>query len=494
MTVPPLDGVLILLLVQGAMGALDTIWHHELGGLPRRASARFEIGLHGLREAIYAVVFLTLGWVAWNGALAFLLAGLFLVEVGITLTDFVEEDRTRRLAPTERVLHTLMAIMFGAILAAFAPVLVGWARAPSGFAFVDHGLLAWAMTAFGLGVAGWAVRDTIAAFGPRPQAPPDVAASGRTVLITGATGFIGSTLVADRQGRGDRVIVLARDILAARARFPGALVVDDLGQVPAETRIDAVINLAGAATIGGLWTRTRKTKLLGSRLAVTDAVLALIGRLTHKPAVLLNASAVGFYGDRGDERLSEMSGPQRGRFLSDCCRLWEARAATAADAGVRVALMRFGMVFDWQGGPLPMLALPARFGMGVVMGAGRQRFPWIHLEDVVRAVDFVIAEPACAGPLNFTAPQDVTQGEFAHALAASLHRPQWMTVPAVLLRTGLGDFADLFLASQRAPPTRLSAMGFRFARPDLASALQSRARRWQAVASPVSTAAAPRRS
>jgi len=486
--------VLILLLIQGAMGALDTLWHHELGGLPGRTSARFEIGLHGLREAIYAVVFLTLGWVAWNGALAFVLAGLFLVEVGITLTDFVEEDRTRRLAPTERVLHTLMAIMFGVILAAFAPVLIGWSRAPSGFAVADHGLLGWAMTAFGLGVAGWAVRDGIAAFGPRPQPAPTVAASGRTVLITGATGFIGSALVGDRQAKGDRVIVLARDILAARARFPGALVVDDLGQVPAETRIDAIINLAGASTIGGLWTKARKARLLGSRLAVTDAVLALVGRLARKPAVLLNASAVGFYGDRADERLSEMGGPERGRFLSDCCRLWEARAATAADAGVRVALMRFGMVFDWNGGPLPMLALPARFGMGVVMGAGRQRFPWIHLDDVVRAVDFVIAEPACAGPLNFTAPQDVTQGEFAHALAASLRRPQWMGVPAVLLRAGLGDFADLFLASQRAQPARLLAMGFRFARPDLASALQPRAQRRRRVATAaISTSAAPRR-
>jgi len=130
------------------------------------------------------------------------------------------------------------------------------------------------------------------------------------------------------------------------------------------------------------------------------------------------------------------------------------------------------MVFDWRGGPLPMLALPARFGLGVVMGNGRQRFPWIHLEDVVRAVDFAIGEPACAGPLNLTAPQDVTQGEFAHALAGALHRPQWMAVPAVVLRTALGDFADLFLASQRARPERLEALGFRFARPDLPSALR----------------------
>lgn len=467
--------VLILLLIQGAMGALDTLWHHELGGLPGRTSARFEIALHALREAIYAVVFLSLAWVTWNGAFAWLLAALFLVEVGITLTDFVEEDRTRRLAPTERVLHTLMAIMFGVILAAFAPVLIGWSRSPSGFAAADHGWLAWAMTAVGVGVTAWAVRDGIAAFGPRPAPAAHVAPSGRTVLITGATGFIGSALVLDRQAKGDRIVILARDILAARARFPGALVFDDLAQVPRDMRIDVVINLAGAPTIGGLWTTARKATLLGSRLAVTDEVLALIRRQDMTPSLLLNASAVGFYGDRGDASLDEAAAPQPGRFLSDLCRLWESRARGAAEVGVRVCLLRLGMVFDWAGGPLPMLAMPARFGLGVVMGKGRQRFPWIALEDVVRAVDFAIREPACAGPLNLTAPQDVTQAEFAHALAASLRRPQWMVVPAWVLRTALGEFADLFLASQRALPMQLLALGFRFERPDLVSALERKA-------------------
>ncbi len=466
--------VLILLILQGAMGALDTFWHHELGGLPGRPSARREIALHGLREAVYAVVFLSLPWVAWRGAWAFVLAALLATEVMITLTDFVEEDRTRRLAPTERVLHTLMAITYGVFLMAVAPVLIGWGRAPSGFAPEDHGVLSWIATALGLGVAAWAVRDGLAAL-RRPVQPLAAAApSGRSVLITGATGFIGAALVADRMARGDRVMVLTRDILAARARFgPRVLVYDDLSQVPAETRIDAVINLAGASTIGGLWTRARKRKLLGSRLAVTGEVLKLIAHLERKPAALLNASAVGFYGDRADEALTEASAPQPGRFLSDCCRLWEAEAASARAHGVRVALLRFGMVFDWAGGPLPMLAMPARFGLGVVMGSGRQRFPWIHLEDVVRGVDFALNEPACDGPLNLTAPQDVTQGQFAHALAASLHRPQWMVVPAFALRVPLGEFSDLFLASQRAAPERLLALGFRFTRPDLASALQA---------------------
>ena len=205
-----MTAVLVLLLVQGAMGALDTLWHHELGGLPTRPSARREIGLHAAREAIYAVVFLSLAWVAWQGAFAVLLAGLLLVEVGITLTDFVEEDRTRRLAASERVLHTLMAILFGVILAAFAPVLIGWAREPTALAPASYGPLSWAMTLVGLGVLVWAVRDGLAAMAPLPARAPDAPPSGRTVLVTGATGFIGAAVVADRLAQGDRVAVLAR--------------------------------------------------------------------------------------------------------------------------------------------------------------------------------------------------------------------------------------------------------------------------------------------
>ena len=302
---------------------------------------------------------------------------------------------------------------------------------------------------------------------------PAAEVAGMTVLITGATGLIGSALVADRKARGDRVVVLARDVLAARALFgTQVLVYGDLAQIPTEMRVDAVINLAGAPTIGGLWTAARKRELLGSRLAVTRQVLALIARQETTPTVLLSASAVGFYGDRAEELVSEATGPEPGRFLSDLCRLWEVEASTAQALGVRVCLMRLGIVFDWRRGPLAMLALPARFGLGMVMGDGAQRFPWIHLEDVVRAVDFALAEPACAGPMNFTAPDDVTQRQVAHAVAASLHRPQWLSAPAPILRTLLGDFSDLLLASQRAAPARLLALGFRFAQPDLATALR----------------------
>lgn len=467
--------ILILLLIQGALGALDTIWHHELGGLPGRPSAARELALHGAREAIYAVVFLTIGWVDWTGAFAVVLAALLLVELGITLTDFVEEDRTRRLPPTERVLHTLMAIGFGVILAAWSPILLAWGARPTGFSLAHHGPLAWATTALGLGVAAWALRDTLATLHlGRIRPPPSAAApSGHSVLITGATGFIGGVLVEDRLARGDRVLVLARDLIAARARFgPTVLVYDDLAQVPSDIRLDAVINLAGAATVGGLWTKARKARLLGSRLAVTDAVLALIARLETRPQVLVNASAVGFYGDRGDELLDEAAGPQD-RFLSDLCRIWEERALQAQGLGVRTCLLRLGMVFDWSGGPLPLLALPARFGLGMVMGSGRQHLPWIHRDDVLALIDFAIREPACSGPLNACAPEEVRQGDFAHRLARGLHRPQWLGAPAWALRLAMGEFADLFLASQRISPARLQALGFRFARGTIAQALQT---------------------
>ena len=464
--------VLILLLAQGALGALDTLWHHELGGLPGRSSAAHELALHSAREAIYALVFLTVGRVDWTGVWAGVLAALLLVEVVITLEDFVEEDRSRRLPPTERVLHTLMAIGFGLILAAWAPVLRRWWALPMGFRPATHGLYAWATTALGLGVLVWAVRDGLAAVRLHRLQPAASTAppSGRTVLITGATGFIGSALVAACQARGDRLVLLARDAVATRLRFPGALVYDDLLQVPADLRLDAIVNLAGAATAGGPWTQGRKRKLLASRLAVTDAVLTLIRRLETRPQVLVNASAVGVYGDRGDEVLTEDSAPQD-RFISDLCRLWEDRAREAEALGVRTCLLRLGLVFDWTGGPLPLLALPARFGLGMVMGSGRQWVPWIHREDVVRLIRFALAEPACVGPLNAVAPEEITQDDLAHRLARGFHRPQWLAAPGWVLRLALGEMADLFLAGQRVSPNRLQALGFRFAKGELDAAL-----------------------
>jgi uncharacterized protein (TIGR01777 family) len=466
--------VLTLMLLQGALGAVDTLWHHELAaGLPGRPGARAELALHAARAAIYALVFLTVGWVTWDGTWAWVLAALLLIEVGITLQDFVLEDRTRRLPASERVLHTLMAIGFGAILALLTPQLLAWAARPSGFTAADHGGLAWAMTIMGLGVLSWAARDGVAVMMlGREKTQAAGRASGRTVLVTGATGFIGRPLVQARLARGDRVLVLARDPLAARATLgPAVTVVETLGALPAETRIDAVVNLAGAPVAAGPWTAGRRRELLGGRLAVTSAVIGLIERLETRPAVLVSASATGFYGDRGDAALDETAGPAPG-FMSELCRRWEEEAVRAEALGVRVCRLRIGIVLDWSGGILPLLALPSRIALGAVIGDGRQWAPWIAREDVLRVIDRAIEDARYTGPINVVAPDIVTQGELTRAIAFVLRRPQWLRVPAWPLRAALGEMSDLLVASQRVAPTRLGALGFTYARPGLPDALE----------------------
>lgn len=460
--------VIVLMLLQGLLGAYDTFAHHELeAGLPGKPQARAELGLHAAREAIYGLVYLGLAWLAFQGVWALILAATMAVEVIITLKDFLLEDRTRRLPPSERVLHTLMAMVFGAVLALLAPVLLAWGRLSTGLPFQNHGPGSWAMTAMGVCVLIWAVRDTLAARQPDAATAPPAPANGRTVLVTGATGFLGPALIDALLAAGWRVMALARDGLSARARFGGrVLVLESLDHLPAETRIEAMVNLAGSPVIGGLWTKHRRETLLGSRLAVTRSLLALAERLEVTPAVLINASATGYYGDRGEEGLAESSGPARG-FMSELCWRWEAEAVKAAERNIRVCLLRLGMVFDWRGGPLPLMGLPFRFGLGMVLGSGRQWTPWIGRRDAVRIVLAALDGPRWRGPVNAVASDLVTQRAFADRLARWLKRPRFLTAPAWALRLPLGEMSDLFLASQRVLPRRLGELGFVFEQPRL---------------------------
>lgn len=463
--------VLILLIGQGVLGAIDTLWHHEgTAKLPSSPTARQELVLHGLREGVYAVIFLTLPWLRWEGWLAWGLAALLAVEIVITLQDFLLEDRTRRLPPTERVLHTIMAIGYGALLALLAPLMIDWAARPTGFAAESHGLLSWIATALGVGVLAWTVRDLAAGTRPAEHAAPAGAPSGRTVLVTGATGFIGAPLMDRLIARGDRVVALVRDDVAARLRWPRrVMLVKSLSEIPDELRIDAVVNLAGAPVVAGPWTGARRRALLASRVDTTRAVAALVDRLERKPAVIVNASATGVYGDRRDESVDESS-PAGGGFMADLVRLWEAEQ-TAIPRG-RLCSLRFGMVFDPRGGPLPLLALPARFGMAAVLGGGRQWAPWIHLDDALRLIETALRDSRYVGPVNAVAPDLVTQGELTRALAWTFGMPQWVRVPAWPLRLVLGEMSDLFLASQRVEPTKLQALGFVWTRPTLPEGLE----------------------
>lgn len=473
-----MGAVFVILTVQALLGAFDNFWHHELEAkLPQRISARYELVLHASREAIYAVVFAGIAWVRWEGAWAWVLAGLLVVEVVITMADFIEEDLTRRLPPLERVIHTVLAVSYGGFLVAVAPTMVDWAGAPSELVLEGHGLISWVFLLFAAGLVAWSARNWVAvvrlhrlARTVLPEARA-VAAGGPAVLVTGGTGFIGTALVRSLVAEGRRVIVWSRDARRASAGFgSGVQVVETLETLPDEVPIVAIVNLAGASIAGGPWTVRRRAVLVESRVAVTRAVRGLVERLETRPEVLVSASAVGFYGLRQGVELDETAPGQGGCFQSELCVAWEREARAVEAFGVRVVRARFGVVLGREGGLYPVLALAARLGLGAVLGHGRQAHPWVHIADAVGAVRFAMTERAVRGAVNVVAPELVGQAGFVAALAGSVGRRVRLVVPGWALRA-VGEVSELVLEGQAATPRALLADGFRFRFPGLREAL-----------------------
>ena len=309
-------------------------------------------------------------------------------------------------------------------------------------------------------------------------------------LVTGATGFIGRALVAELRRDGHRLIALSRDARRARALLgPEVWAVESLDAIPSETRIDAVVHLAGARVLGLPWTASRRRELLASRVDVAAALLALMRRLAQVPRVLVSASAVGYYGVPPDsaaasEPLDESGPPQPGQFQSDLCRAIEHEAQRAEALGVRVVRMRFGVVYGRGGGAYPMLALGARLGLGAVLGSGRQPAPWVHLDDVVGLIRFALANETLRGPVNAVAPDTPSQKRLTKAMAASFGRGQWLRLPAAPLRLLAGEMADLLLEGQVVVPRAALAAGYVFRHPRLEPALGELAAAARAAARP----------
>jgi uncharacterized protein (TIGR01777 family) len=462
--------VFALITSQALLGAVDNLWHHEITErLPAKRSAAGELVLHSARESIYAFVFVGLAWFRWQGAWAVLLAVVMLVEVGITVMDFVIEDQTRRLPPFERILHTILAVNFGAVLALLGPVLSTWWSMTAAVVPVYYGPISWVFTVFGCGVLAWSLRNAIAVV--RLRRPPEwsrkpilvgVKASARTVLVSGATGFIGGHLVRRLLRRGDQVMVLTRDADHALDRFgPHVRIVTNLNDVEAGARIDAVVNLAGAPIMGLPWTRARRAKLIDSRVRTTRALIALMSRLTRPPRVLISGSAIGYYGVRANEWLDEHSTP-RPEFQSRLCQEWEAAALAAEGLVARVVRLRIGFVLGRDGGALPQLQMPVRLWAGAILGRGAHWVSWIHIDDLIRLIEFALDTPVVRGAVNAVAPMPVTHSQFQRALGAALHRPIWLRIPAFVLRAMLGEMAQLLVDGQHVVPRRATELGFTF--------------------------------
>jgi len=298
------------------------------------------------------------------------------------------------------------------------------------------------------------------------------------ILVTGASGLVGSALVPALAAAGHSV---GRFVRLGPGRPPGTAADGDVEWDLATGHIDtarieaadAVVHLAGANIAGERWTEAFKGRIRHSRIDGTRILAEALARLDNPPRVLVQASAVGYYGDRGDEILSEASRHGEG-FLPAVCVAWEAAAAPAAQRGVRVVFLRFGVILSTRGGALPKMLPAFRTGMAGVIGSGLQWMPWLSLDDAVGIVRHAIDNTALAGPVNAVAPEPVTNRVFTKTLGRALGRPTSMPLPAFAARLALGEMADaLLLSSARAIPERLRASGYTWRHPDLDGALRA---------------------
>jgi hypothetical protein len=294
------------------------------------------------------------------------------------------------------------------------------------------------------------------------------------VLVTGSTGLVGTALVGTLAGLGHTVCRLIRPESAARG---GAKDGFDVPWNPATGELggaavgaDAVVNLAGASIAGGRWTAERKALLRSSRVDATRSLVTALAKMNARPRVLVSASAIGYYGSRGDELLTEESAAGAD-FLAGLAREWEAEAVKAEALGIRVVRARFGIILARHGGALGKMLLPFKLGLGGRIGTGQQWMSWVTLEDVAGILRFALENRAVQGAVNVVAPGAVRNAEFTKELARALHRPALFPAPAFALRLALGEMADaLLLASQRVVPQKLQQLGYGFAQADLGSA------------------------
>ncbi len=293
-----------------------------------------------------------------------------------------------------------------------------------------------------------------------------------TVAITGASGLVGTELSARLNSVGHAVVPMTRK---ATGGADHAIIWDPVRGVvnPQQLEsVDAVVHLAGENIAAGRWSAARKDRIRTSRVDGTRALVRSLAGLGHRPRTLVCASAIGFYGDRSDEILTESSVAGSG-FLADLCSAWESEAMAAAEFNMRVVCLRIGVVLSPKGGALAKMLLPFKLGFGGVIGSGKQFWSWIGLSDLVRTMEFCIENENTRGPVNAVSPQPLTNYDFTKTVGRVLHRPTVFPLPAFVARIVLGEMAEpLLLASVRVVPEQLQAHGFQFGQPDLTSCLE----------------------
>jgi uncharacterized protein (TIGR01777 family) len=295
------------------------------------------------------------------------------------------------------------------------------------------------------------------------------------ILIAGGTGFIGSRLADSLASQGHDVLVATRD--AERASTGGGVSAVEwdakspAGILKSVEWADAVVNLAGENVAEGRWTAAKKRRILDSRVDATRGIVEAIKTANRKPEVLVNASAVGYYGFSSNGTALDEGSRAGDGFLADVCRRWEEEAAKVEESGVRLAIMRIGVVLGRGGGALPKMTLPFKFFGGGHPGTGRQYVPWIHIEDTVGLIEYAIGNKSVEGPVNVTAPEPVPMRELCRSIGCSLNRRSWAHVPGFVLKLALGEMSEIILGSARVLPESAKRSGYRFEFPEAGKAL-----------------------
>lgn len=470
-----MNTVLYLLLAQGLIGAFDTLWHHEFSeALARRSSARIELRLHSVRAVLYGFLFAALAWTRWQGLWAWVLAAVVLVEVALTLRDFVEEDRSRLLPASERVVHTILAINGGALFALLAAQ--DWWSLPDAIVPVDYGWISIVLSLMALGVTLSGIRDGLASMAlhrmPAPAAgnhdgPP------QRWLITGGSGFIGQALLPRLLADGHVLTVLSRRPQGLAFNYQGRVrAIASLDELSAADRFDVVLNLAGEPLASRPWSSKRRQQLRDSRIGLSAELMVWLQRQPQRPEVLISASGVGYYGCSAERVFTEADGPGTD-FPAQLCAEWEDATRPAEILGMRRVTLRLALVLGRHGGVWPALTLPLLLGLGGRMGGGRQWLPWVHVDDVVAVVRCAARDQTWSGAFNVVAPQRLQQRQFVDALAHLRRRPLLMHSPAWLWRLLLGTRATLLLDGQAVEPARLREAAYAFRHADIESAARA---------------------
>lgn len=293
------------------------------------------------------------------------------------------------------------------------------------------------------------------------------------ILITGGTGFIGRTLCHRLLDSGHELIVLSRrPEQITKLCGESVTAISNLEDLSAEESINAIINLSGEGIADRLWTKKRKQKLLDSRISITKQLIAYVARARLKPSVMISGSAVGYYGNNNESNLDE-STDNPDDFAQQLCKQWEAAAESVKEYGVRLCILRIGLVIGRNGGFVKRMLLPFKLGLGGRLGNGQQWMSWIHKEDLITIIETLLSTSELEGNFNATAPQPVTNAEFSACLANNLHRPAIFPVPAIVLKLLLGEMSELLLGGQKVLPERLIEQEFPFQYKSLDSALKA---------------------